>query len=211
MRAIMVPLSVGSLAVAALALLWLGLAATIAIVAARRYRLAEGVLGTARVNARLLELMPSRPLVVWPDGRIEADERLVRELGLESAPTKLSELSKDGGIVPEDLATLSAMVEMARASAARVSCNVRSDGIGRVFDVRGGPAPPSEPPGTLLLWFVDVSASEEERAGDELIFVDQTVLRELRSDGAAAEDHDVSTGLPFERLDRPRLEFVEQT
>src|SRR5439155_16604141 len=55
------------------------------------------------------------------------------------------------------------------------------------------------------------AASEEERAGDELIFVDQTVLRELRSDGAAAEDHDVSTGLPFERLDRPPLEFVEQT
>src|SRR3954463_8106738 len=147
--------SVASLSVGALALLWVGLAAAVSIAAARRYRLAQKVIDAARVNARLLELMPSRPLVVWPDGRIEADERLGRELGLESAPTKLSELSKDGGIVPEDLATLSAMVEMARASAARVSCNVRSDGLGRVFDVRGGPAPPSEPPGTLLLWFVD--------------------------------------------------------
>src|SRR5436190_13325669 len=101
-----------SLAVAALSLLWLGLAATIALLAARRYRLAEGVLDAARANSRLLELMPSRPIVVWPDGRIEADERLVRELGIEGRPTKLDELENAGaGIAAEDLATLGAMIE----------------------------------------------------------------------------------------------------
>ena len=33
-----------------------------------------------------------------------------------------------------------------------------------MFDVRGGPAPAPEAPGTLLLWFFDMSAGEEERA-----------------------------------------------
>jgi len=157
--------SVWSTAVEALALLWLALAAAISIIAARRYRLAQGVLDTARAQSRLLELMPSRPLIVWPDGRVEADERLVRELGLEAAPATFADLSKDGsGMVAEDLETIGAMIETARASAGRVSCNIRAQGTGRIFDVRGGPAPPGEAPGTLLLWFVDVSVAEEERA-----------------------------------------------
>jgi signal transduction histidine kinase len=49
-------------------------------------------------------------------------------------------------------------------SAGRVSRRVRAHGSPRVFDVRGGPAPAPEPPGTLLLWFFDTSSSEEERA-----------------------------------------------
>ena len=157
--------SVGSLAVAALALLWLVLAATMAISAARRYRLAQQVLETARANARLLELMPVRPLAVWADGRIEADERLVRELGLEAQPMTFTDLGGEtNGIVTADLEILGAMIEAARASAASISCAVHANGSGRVFDVRGAPAPAGEPPGTLLLWFVDVSAAEEERA-----------------------------------------------
>src|SRR5947207_2160465 len=156
--------SVVSLAVEALALLWLGLAAAIAISAARRFRLAQQVLESARTNARLLELMPARPLAVWADGRIEADEQLVRDLGLEHRPRMLSELAaSSGGIVAEDLEALTAAIEAARASAGRMSCKVQANGSGRAFDVRGGPAPPGEPPGTLLLWFVDVSVSEEER------------------------------------------------
>ncbi|MES2326630.1 MAG: ATP-binding protein [Pseudomonadota bacterium] len=154
-----------SLAIVGLSLLWLVLGIAIAIIAARRYRLAQSVLDTARAHSRLLELMPSRPLVVRPDGRIEADERLLRELGLDGAPVVLSDLTKDGsGIVAEDLDALGAMVEGARLSAGRVSCHVRTQGPGRTFDVRGGPAPPGEPAGTLLLWFVDVSAAEEDRA-----------------------------------------------
>src|SRR5260221_11274519 len=129
--------SVGSLAVGALALLWLALAAAIAVIAARRYRLAQSVLDAARANARLLELMPSRPLVVRSDGRIEADGRLGRELGLEAEPAVLSDLTKDGsGIVAEDLEALGAMIEAARLSAGRVTCQLRTQGTGRAFDVR---------------------------------------------------------------------------
>src|SRR3954464_10556165 len=39
------------------------------------------------------------------------------------------------------------------------------------------------------------AAAEERGADDELVLVDQPVLRELRHDGPAAEDHDVLAGL----------------
>ena len=72
-----------SFAIAALALLWLALAAALAIAAARRFRLAQQVIDAARTNARLLEVMPARPLLVRADDSIEVDEQLLRELGLE--------------------------------------------------------------------------------------------------------------------------------
>jgi signal transduction histidine kinase len=151
-------------AIAALAALWLAIAAVIAILAARRFRLAQQILDAARANARLLELMPARPLLVRPDQRLEVDEQLFRNLGLTSAPKRLSELScNNGGIVAEDLDALSADIEAAQASAGRVSRTIRTQGSSHVYDVSGGPAP-GEAPGNLLLWFVDTSVGEEERA-----------------------------------------------
>jgi hypothetical protein len=76
-------------AVAGLGLLWLAIAAAVAVIAARRFALAQAVLDAAKVNARLLELMPARPLVVRADQRIEIDEQLLRDLGLEKTPIKL--------------------------------------------------------------------------------------------------------------------------
>jgi len=152
-------------AVPAIALLWLCIGAATAFVAARRYARAQQVIGAARSNAILLELMPARPLVVRSDGRIEADAQLVRDLGLHSQPGRLSDLAgNDSGIVPEDLEMLVQEVEAARVSAARISHKVRANGSGRIYEVRGGPAPAPEPAGTLLLWFFDTSAGEEERA-----------------------------------------------
>jgi len=108
--------------------------------------------------------MPARPLLVHPDDRIEVDEQLLRELGLTERPPRLAELvGNDSGIAPDDLGILSSDLEIARASAGRLSRKVRAQGSGRVFDVRGGPAP-EEAPGTMLLWFFDASAGEEERA-----------------------------------------------
>ncbi len=153
-----------SLAIAALSLLWLGIAAAVAIAASRRFRVAQDVLEGARANARLLELMPARPIMVRADRRLEADEQLTRNLGLKSPPATLADFAgNDSGIAPEDLEALTAEIVAAQASAGRVSAKVRANGSTRVFDVRGGPAP-GEPPGTLLLWFFDTSAGEEERA-----------------------------------------------
>jgi signal transduction histidine kinase len=155
---------VTNLAIAALALLWVGIGAAIAILAARRFRLAQQVLDAAQANARLLEMMPARPAMIRPDGRIDIDDQLLRDLGLEARPARLAELAgDDSGIASEDLDALAADIESAQTSAGRVMRSIRANGSARVFDVRGGPAP-GEPPGTLLLWFVDTSAGEEERA-----------------------------------------------
>jgi hypothetical protein len=130
------------LAIVVLALLWLAIAAMVALVAARRYRIAEQVVVAARANARLLEISPARPLVVKPDGRIESDALLLRELGLEGAPGTLDELQGgDRGIAAEDLAMLAGDIAAARASAGKVARKVAVNGSSRVFEVRGGPAP----------------------------------------------------------------------
>jgi signal transduction histidine kinase len=152
-------------AILGLALLWLAIAIAVAILAARRLALAQTVLGAARTNANLLELAPSRPLLVRPDDRIEADPQLLRDIALPSRPVRLADLAaEETGFAVEDLEQLRADVEAARASAGRISRKVRVQGSGRMFEVRGGPAPPTEPAGTLLLWFLDTSAGEEERA-----------------------------------------------
>ena len=151
--------------VALLALAWIAAAAALAMLAARRLRAAQTVLSAAQSNAALLETAPARPLVVRPDLRVEIDAQLLRDLGLTIVPQRLSDLRReDGGIVPADLDALHAALDRARASAQRVVLTVRAAGSGRVFEVRGGPAPPPEPPGTMLLWLYDTSSGEEDRA-----------------------------------------------
>ena len=148
-----------------LAVLWIAIAATVAVLAARRFRLAEKVLGAARANAALLEANPARPLLVRPDQRIEIDAQLARDLGVRTSPKSLGDLTaSDSGIAAEDLAALIADVENARMSAQSLQRSIHAAGSARVFEVRGGPAPASEPPGTLLLWFYDTSVGEEDRA-----------------------------------------------
>ena len=158
-------LPVAFYALAAFALLWLAGAIWISALAARRFRLAEEVLGAAHANARLLALTPARPLVVRPDQRVEMDSALARELGFKEPPSRFADLAGPHfGLVDEDLEALASDIEAARASAERISRKVRAKGLGRVFEVRGGPAPSPEPPGALLLWLFDTSAGEEERS-----------------------------------------------
>jgi signal transduction histidine kinase len=158
-------LATTALIAAALAALWIFAAVTLSLLAARRLRTAESVLGAARANATLLETSPARPLIVRPDKRVEADSRLVRELGLKSAPRTLADLhGNDSGIVSDDLDVLTGAIDAATSSASPIEAQVRVAGSARVFQVRGGPAPAPEPPGSLLLWFFDMSTHEEERA-----------------------------------------------
>src|SRR5579864_5581966 len=177
-------------AFAALAVMWLVIAVAVAVIAAQRFRLAQQVLDAAQANARLLELMPARPLVVRPGQQVEADEKLVRELGLKASPKTLGELAgNDSGIVPDDLEALVAEVEAAQASAGRFSRKVRVHRSARVFNVLGGPAGGDEPPGTLLLWFVDTSAGEEERA--------RLALRLRQTEGALSSLTHLIEAAPF--------------
>ena len=150
---------------AALAALWIVIAAALSIVAARRLRDATNVISGARSLQNLLQLSPGRPLVVLPDGSIQVDERLLREIGFERAPKRLSGLAgKDRGLVADDLTELEKQVRDAAISGGKVECQVRVAVSGRVLDVRGAPAPAPEPAGTLVLWMFDTSAAESERS-----------------------------------------------
>jgi len=158
-------LATTSVIAAGLAALWVLIAAALSIVAARRIRDAGTVLSAARSLQNLLELSPGRPLVVRSDGSIEADSRLLREIGFDRPPKSLSGLAgNEHGLVAEDVDALVAQVRQAALSGERVQCQARVSGSGRVLDVRGAPAPAPEPAGTMVLWFFDTSASEAERA-----------------------------------------------
>ena len=150
---------------AALAALWILIAAAVSVVAARRVRDADKVFSAARSLQNLVDLSPARPLLVRGDGAIEADSRLVREIGLDAVPLKLLDLAgKEHGLDRGDVETLGSAIREAALSGTKFQSQVRVSGSGRVLDVRGGPAPPPEPPGTMLLWLFDTSSAEAERA-----------------------------------------------
>ena len=157
----------GSMATAAgaLALLWIGIAAALAIFAGRRLRQMHSVIAASRAMATLLDLAPARPLVVRRDGSVEADGRLLRSLGLAGEVTALADLGGPGrGFEADDLGVLRTALEAASMAGTPLSLTLRVAGSGKVFAVSGGPAPAPEPAGTMLLWLTDTSASEEERS-----------------------------------------------
>ena len=78
--------------VMAIAGLWLAIAGGLLVLAARRIRDANNVIAAATSMAALLDVAPSRPLLVRPDGSIEADKRLLRELGLDKDVANLRDL-----------------------------------------------------------------------------------------------------------------------
>ncbi|HUG44971.1 MAG TPA: PAS-domain containing protein [Sphingomicrobium sp.] len=158
-------LATTSVIAAVLAALWILIAAALSVIAARRIRDAGTVASAARSLKTLLELSPGRPLVVRPDGTIEADTRLLREIGARKRPRSLADLAgDDNGLVREDLDALQSLVRESSQSGASLQCQMRVAGSGRVLDVRGGPAPAPEPPGTTVLWLFDTSTAESERA-----------------------------------------------
>ena len=84
--------------------LWLAIAAALLVLAGRRMRDANSVVAAATSMASLLEVAPSRPVIVRPDGSIEADERLLRELSVEAGVGKWADLSGEGnGLVQDDV------------------------------------------------------------------------------------------------------------
>ncbi|MDQ3079267.1 MAG: PAS-domain containing protein [Pseudomonadota bacterium] len=152
-------------AIVVIALLWVLVAAALAIIAARRIRSAQHVIDAARRLRALLEAAPVRPLVIRPDGSIDLDPILQRDLGFTEAPTSVDQLGAEGyGLVPGDLELLKTDLKSAMLGARPVRRMVRLASSNRVVEVHGAPALAPEPPGTMLLWFVDISDAEAERA-----------------------------------------------
>ena len=162
----MVSLSSNGLALLGLfAAIWLGVAVWATLRGARLSgRAAAERDGAARAGA-LLAASPAIALIAYRDGRIEGSDRLAGSLGLAAIPDRLDGLAADGaGLEPEDLETLADHIAQSAASAGRFSLPVRAIGSSRVLLVEGGPAPYPYPPASVLLWFVDATEGEEQRA-----------------------------------------------
>ena len=147
-----------------LAAFWVAIAASLMILASRRISRANALLGGARSVASLLRSVPARPLIVRPDGGIETDALLQRDLGLPAMPASLDALAAGGlGVDPADLEALKADARTAAIGGPGIARQVRIAGTERAVEVRGGLAPPPYAPGTLLLWLFDATGAEAER------------------------------------------------
>jgi signal transduction histidine kinase len=110
----------------------------------------------------LLAASPALPLIVRRDGSLEEAARVGLALGLEDIPRRLADIAE--GLAAEDRESLLGGVAAAAAAASGFALSIRPGNSSRVYSVQGGPAPPSYPAGTILLWFTDATASEEEMA-----------------------------------------------
>jgi signal transduction histidine kinase len=146
------------------AALWVALGVLIAILAARRLRRAQAVLGAARTMRSLLDAAPARAMLVHADGRIEADGKLLRELGFASALERLGQLTGDEvGFDGEDLAAFSGELEAVRLGGPPVRKQMRLAGRDRVVELRAALAPPPASGGTVLVWLFDISDADADR------------------------------------------------
>jgi signal transduction histidine kinase len=151
-------------AIGALLALWLGAAAW-ALATGLKLR---GVAARARQrNQRLQALVAAAPAVValvFPDGRIEAGDRLSAWLGLKEQPETLDHLSSvDQGLSTADLAALTEDIRLARTAGKSLYRLVRPQGSSRTLSIRGGPAPAGVADGgTVLLYFVDSTEIRRE-------------------------------------------------
>ncbi len=151
-------------AIIVIAALWMVIAALLAILAAKRLRKAQSVLGAVRTMRSLLDAAPARAALVYPDGKIEIDAQLVRELGLPDAPQRLSDLAgEQSGIDRADIEALTQALADVRLGGAPVRRQLRLAGSDRVLELRAALAPPPSRPGTVLAWMSDVSEVDLER------------------------------------------------
>jgi signal transduction histidine kinase len=159
---------VGSNAAAAIiviAALWVVFAAALAILAAKRIRRAQSVLGATRTMRSLLDAAPARAMLIHGDGSVEADARLVQELGLAAMPRRVEDLaSGDGGFDNDDLSSLIDALGDVRLGGAALRRQLRLSGGDRVLELRAALAPPPAKPGSILAWLFDISDADIERS-----------------------------------------------
>ena len=152
-------------AIIVIAAIWVVIAAVLAILAAKRLRRAQSVLDAARTMRALLDAAPARALLVHPDGRIEADGQLVRELGLPGPPRQLGDLSGDkAGFERADLDALIADIGDVRLGGSPTSRQLGLTDRDKVVEVRAALAPPPAKAGAVLVWLFDISEADSERA-----------------------------------------------
>ena len=121
---------------------------------------------------RLLETAPAFPVIVKGDGRIEAPDRFIRLLGLDTPAALLSDLGghENAGLAIEGLAELEAEVRQTQRTGKGFTLPLAVEGSKRRMTVVGNIADPViYPNGAALLWFFDSTESlrELERRAQE--------------------------------------------
>ncbi|NML11273.1 PAS domain-containing protein [Sphingobium sp. AR-3-1] len=143
---------------------WLG-AAVWALVSGQRMR-REGTHAQGKLDrlTTLLASAPAAPIIIHPDGRLEAADRLAKWLGKPRVPTFASELTApDGGLEPEDAAALAQEIASAQRAGRSFALPVRGLGSSRLLLVRGAPAGPGiAESGGVILWIFDATDSQAE-------------------------------------------------
>jgi signal transduction histidine kinase len=143
---------------------WLG-AAVWALLSGQRMR-REGTHAQGKLDrlTTLLASAPAAPIIIHPDGRLEAADRLAKWLGKTRVPTFASELTApDGGLEPEDAAALAQEIASAQRAGKSFALPVRGIGSSRLLLVRGAPAGPGiAESGGVILWIFDATDSQSE-------------------------------------------------
>jgi signal transduction histidine kinase len=137
---------------------WLAVAVWATLRGLSRSRAAVAQSGAAGAGQMLIEASPALALVVDSSGRLDGPPRLAAMLGLARLPERLDAL--EGA----EWEPLRRETQRAMAAAAGFAFSLRPPGTARVLHVRGGPAPAGWRDGAALLWFVDLTETEEASA-----------------------------------------------
>ncbi len=113
---------------------------------------------------RLIETAPALPLILRPDGRIEASERLAGWLGLARLPNFIVDFAGvEDGLAPADIEALTRDIAGAQKGAKSFVRPVQPQGSDRRLTIVGTPAAPGTT-ASVVMWVFDATESETEIA-----------------------------------------------
>lgn len=148
------PLAAGL--IGALLALWLAAAAWALASGLGMRRAAAAADARSRQLQALVASAPAVVMIVHPDDRVEAQDRLRDWLSLESAPETLADLRHPRGLAEADWTGLAEDVRLARTTGQPIYRLFKPLQSSRTISVRGGPAPPGGgDSGAVVLYFVD--------------------------------------------------------
>jgi len=134
--------------------LWLALAAWISVRGLRREMAGRSAMRGRSEAEALLESSPAMPMLVFPDGRVEAAQKVRASLGFDQ-----------GTSLPDSaISALAEPVEHCRRTGASFALAFRPPASSRILNVAGMPAPAPYASGAVLLWFTDATDTEEQLA-----------------------------------------------
>jgi signal transduction histidine kinase len=110
----------------------------------------------------LLGASPALPVIIRPDWKIEASDRLDRWLGIESGIRQFDDMrGADAGLDAASHDQLRQAILGAQRGAKSFSLSLRPHGGHRTMHLQGGPAPAAlGAAGTVLLWVSDASEAQ---------------------------------------------------